>query len=65
MIAITDFSERGLKQFNEAKESKSFSDAWDFVQYLINNDYPINEVKEFSRKEFKQHYKHLCFEVLS
>lgn len=64
MIAITDLSETGLSHFNKAKKSKSFSDAWVFVEYLIDNDFPIKEVKEFAKKEFPKHYEFLNYEVL-
>ena len=64
MIAITDFSETTLKKFKKAKKSKSFFDAWDFVQYLINLDFDVKEVKKFAKKEFPKDYEFLSYKVL-
>lgn len=64
MIAKTDFSATTLKAYNAAKKSKSFCDAWDFIQILIQNDYSIVDVKLFAKKEFPNHYEFLNYDVL-
>ena len=62
-IKTTDFSEKTLQLFNEAKEKKSFLLAWDFARLLINNDFPVKDVKQFMKANFKNDYKFLDYSL--
>ncbi len=60
-IQISDFSSHTLKLFNEAKNKKSFILTWDFARYLIDNDFPVKDVKQFMKENFKNEYKYLDY----
>jgi hypothetical protein len=62
-IQITDFSENTLQLFNQAKEKKSCLLAFDLVRLLIDNDYPVKDVKEFMKHNFKNDYKFLDYSI--
>lgn len=62
-IKTTDFSNSTLELFNIAKETKSFVRALDFARLLIENDFPVNDVKEFMRVNFKNDYKYLDYSI--
>lgn len=62
-IKINDFSEVTLNKFNSAKESKSFLQAFDFARLLIENDFPISDVKSFMEKHFSNYHKNLDYSI--
>ena len=62
-IKTTDFSEKTLQLFNEAKEQKSFCGAFALTRLLINNDFPVNDVKQFMKANFKNDYKFLDYSI--
>jgi hypothetical protein len=62
-IKTTDFTETTLKFFNDAKESKSFLLAFDFVRLLIDNDYPVKDVKQFMKVNFTNDYEFLDYSI--
>ena len=62
-IKTTDFTESTLQLFNTAKETKSFSMAFDLVRILIDNDYPVSDVKQFMKANFKNDYKFLDYSI--
>jgi hypothetical protein len=62
-ITTNDFSIKALQNFNSAVKSKSFIDAFDFARYLIDNDYPVEDVKEFMKANFKDHYQFLDYSI--
>lgn len=62
-IKTTDFSTRTLEMFNVAKESNTLVDAFDFARILIDNDYPIEDVKQFMKSNFKNNYKYLDYSI--
>jgi hypothetical protein len=63
IIKTTDFSETTLNKFNKAKESKSFLLAFDFVRLLIDNDYPVKDVKQFMKVNFTNDYEFLDYSI--
>lgn len=50
MIYTTDFSDETLEMFNETKKGNLC--IFDFIYFLISNDFDKNEVKQFCNKEF-------------
>ena len=62
-IQTTDFTENTLQLFNEAKEKNSFLLAFDLVRLLIDNDYPVKDVKQFMKQNFKNDYKFLVYSI--
>lgn len=62
-IKTTDFSSKTLNMFNEAKQTKSFVMVFDFARLLIDNDYPVKDVKEFMKANFKNDYKFLDYSI--
>ena len=62
-IKTTDFSNATFKIFNETKESKSFLTAFDFARLLIGNDYPVKDVKQFMKANFKNDYQFLDYSI--
>jgi hypothetical protein len=62
-IKTTDFTESTLQLFNTAKAQKSFLMAFDLVRILIENDYPVLDVKEFMKANFKEDYKFLDYSI--
>jgi hypothetical protein len=62
-IQTTDFTENTLQLFNEAKEKNSFLLAFDLVRLLIDNDYPVKDVKQFMKQNFKNDYKFLDYSI--
>jgi len=61
-IQTTDFTDSTLQLFNEAKEKNSFLLTWDLVRLLIDNDYPVKDVKQFIKANFS-HYKFLDYSI--
>jgi hypothetical protein len=62
-IQTTDFSKRTLELFNKAKQEKSFLLAFDLVRILIENDFPIKDVKQFMKANFKNDYQFLDYSI--
>lgn len=63
-IKITDFSEKTLVLFNDAKKTNSFLLTWDLVRILIDNDFPAKDVKAFIKANFKNDlYKDLDYSI--
>lgn len=62
-IKTTDFSEATLQLFNTAKETKSFIGAFALARLLIENDFPVSDVREFMKANFKNDYKHLDYSI--
>lgn len=62
-IKTTDFSETTLQLFNDAKAQKSLLMAWDLVRILIENDFPVSDVKQFMKVNFKNDYKYLDYSI--
>lgn len=62
-IKTTDFSLLTLSVFNKAKQTKSFVMAFDFARLLIDNDYPVKDVKQFMKANFKNDYQFLDYSI--
>ena len=62
-IKTTDFSSSTLELFNTAKKTKSFIGAFSFARLLIENDFPVKDVKEFMKVNFKNEYKFLDYSI--
>jgi hypothetical protein len=62
-ITTNDFSTETLKAFNVAVKSKSFVNAFDFARLLIENDYPVKDVKQFMKINFKNDYQFLDYSI--
>lgn len=63
-IKTTDFSSSTLELFNTAKETKSFVGAFAFERLLIAKGFPVSDVKQFIKVNFKNElYKNLDYSI--